>query len=146
MTDNAYDADGYRFHDVFHLGYVAVLGWSPVVRKLMGRKRKYNKIKDEVEDGGRAQVIDEGIAALVFEYAEKHDWLEKIEDLDYRLLRTIKGITAYLEVKDKTMKDWRDAILVGFRVWRQVRDAKGGRIDVDLDAKTLRFLGPASPH
>jgi hypothetical protein len=144
LTDNAYDADGYRFHDVFHLGYVAVLGWSPVVRKLMGRKRRYDKIKDEVEDGGRAQVIDEGIAALVFEYAEKHDWLEKIEDLDYRLLRTIKGITSYLEVKDKTMKDWRDAILAGFRVWRQVRDANGGRIEVDLDAKTLRFLGPAS--
>lgn len=93
LTDNAYDADGYRFHDVFHLGYVAVLGWSPVVRKLMGRKRKYDKVKDEVEDGGRAQVIDEGIAALVFEYAEKHGWLENIEDLDYRLLRTIKGIS-----------------------------------------------------
>ena len=143
LTDNAYDNDGYRFHDVFHLGYVAVLGWSPVVRKLMGRKRRYDETKDEVEDGGRAQVIDEGIAALVFEYAEKHDLLENVEDLDYRLLRTIKGITSYLEVKEKTMKDWRDAILAGFRVWRQVRDANGGRIEVDLNEKTLRFLGNA---
>ena len=144
LTDNAYDPDGYRFHDVFHLGYVAVLGWSPVVRKLMGRKRKNDKLRDEVEDGGRAQVIDEGIAALVFEYARQHDWLVAVEDLDYHLLRTIKGITSHLEVKEKTMKDWRDAILTGFKVWRQVKDANGGHIQVDLDSKSLQFLGPAS--
>lgn len=146
LTDNSYDPDGYRFHDVFHLGYVAVLGWSPVVRKLMGRKRKNDRLRDEVEDGGRAQVVDEGIAALVFEYARQHDWLATVEDLDYHLLRTIKGITAHLEVKDKTMKDWQNAILDGFKVWRQVRDANGGRIEVDLDAKSLRFLGAATPH
>ena len=39
LTDNADDPDGYRFHNVFHLGYVAVLGWSPVIRKLLKRKR-----------------------------------------------------------------------------------------------------------
>lgn len=144
LTDNAYDPDGYRFHDVFHLGYVAVLGWSPVVRKLMGRKRRKDKLRDEVEDGGRAQVVDEGIAALVFEYARQHHWLATVEDLDYHLLRTIKGITSHLEVRDKAMKEWQEAILAGFSVWRQVRDANGGRIDVDLDAKSLRFLGPAT--
>ena len=40
LTDNAYENDGYRYHDVFHLAYAAVLGWSPVIRKLMNRKRK----------------------------------------------------------------------------------------------------------
>jgi NTP pyrophosphatase (non-canonical NTP hydrolase) len=40
LDDNAHDPDGYRFHDVFHLAYMTVLGWSPVVRKLLGRKRK----------------------------------------------------------------------------------------------------------
>lgn len=48
--------------------------------------------------------------------------------------------------RDKTMKDWQNAILDGFKVWRQVRDANGGRIEVDLDAKSLRFLGAATPH
>src|SRR6266568_1750997 len=32
LTDNAYGADGYRFRDVFHLAYAAVLGWSPVAQ------------------------------------------------------------------------------------------------------------------
>ena len=40
LTDNAYKDDGYRFHDVFHSAYVAILGWSPVIRKLLKRKRK----------------------------------------------------------------------------------------------------------
>ena len=52
LTDNAYDPDGYRFHDVFHLAYAAVLDWSPVTRSLLQRKRKSNPQVDEVEDGG----------------------------------------------------------------------------------------------
>ena len=32
LQDNAYDEDGYRFHDVFHLAHAAKLGWSPVLR------------------------------------------------------------------------------------------------------------------
>lgn len=44
LTDNIGDADEYRFHDVFHYAYVAVLGWSPVMRSLLRLKRKSNKI------------------------------------------------------------------------------------------------------
>jgi NTP pyrophosphatase (non-canonical NTP hydrolase) len=49
LTDNAHDDDGYRFHDVFHAAFVAVLGWSPVLRKLLGRKRRSIAKLDEVE-------------------------------------------------------------------------------------------------
>lgn len=141
LTDNADDPDGYRFHDVFHLGYIAVLGWSPVIRKILKRKRKSNPQVDEVQDGGRAQVIDEAISALVFNYAKTHNWLEGVTDLDYHLLRTIKGITSFLEVKVRSMNEWEHAILVGFEVWRQVLVNKGGIILVDLDLKELKYLG-----
>lgn len=40
LTDNSNESDDYRFHDVFHLAYVAHLGWSPVLRSLLKRKRK----------------------------------------------------------------------------------------------------------
>ncbi len=142
LTDNADDPDGYRFHDVFHLGYVAVLGWSPVIRKLLKRKRKSVSQVDEVQDGGRAQVIDEGVSALVFDYAKDHNWLEGVTDLDYQLLRTIKGITSLLEVRARSLGEWQQAILIGFEVWRQVLASSGGRILVDLDAKDLKYLGP----
>ncbi|HCF0147877.1 nucleoside triphosphate pyrophosphohydrolase family protein [Pseudomonas aeruginosa] len=144
LTDNADDPDGYRFHDVFHLAYVAVLGWSPVIRKLMKRKRKSVPKVDEVQDGGRAQVLDEGVAALVFDYAKEHNWLEGVNDLDYKLLRTIKGITSLLEVRERSVGEWQRAILIGFEVWRKVLQANGGRILVDQNTRNLVFLGPAN--
>lgn len=144
LTDNSDDPDGYRFHDVFHLAYVAVLGWSPVIRKLLKKKRKSDPKIDEVQDGGRAQVIDEGIAALAFEYAKNHNWLKGVSDLDYQLLRTIKGITSFLEVSERSMGEWQRAILLGFEVWRKVLANGGGRLLVDLDSKSLTYSVPSN--
>ncbi len=60
LTDNAIEPDDYRFHDVFHYAYVAVLGWSPVIRALLRRKRKSDPKLDDAEDGARAILIEEG--------------------------------------------------------------------------------------
>jgi NTP pyrophosphatase (non-canonical NTP hydrolase) len=65
LTDNAYDDDGYRFHDVMHLANLAVLGWSPVIRSLLKCKRKSQPKIDEVEDGARAWIIEELVVAFV---------------------------------------------------------------------------------
>lgn len=56
----------YRFHDAFHLAHAAVLGWSPVTRFLLSRKRKCDLRTGEGEDGGRAIAIEKGISALAF--------------------------------------------------------------------------------
>jgi NTP pyrophosphatase (non-canonical NTP hydrolase) len=74
LTDNAHKDDGYRFHDVFHLAYAAVLGWSPVTRAMLRRKRKSDPRIDEVEDGGRASVVEEAISVLVFNEAAQRGW------------------------------------------------------------------------
>lgn len=141
LTDNADDPDGYRFHDVFHLAYIAVLGWSPVIRSLMKRKRKSKPNIDEVQDGGRAQVIDEAVAALVFDYAKEHRWLEGVTELDYKLLRTVKGVTSLLEVKERSPGEWQKAILLGFEVWRKVLRANGGRLAIDQDSRSIIYVG-----
>ena len=93
LTDNAYDPDGYRFHDVFHFAYAAVLGWSPITRAFLRRKRKSQPLLDEVEDGGRAAVIEEGVVALALDYARRHHFLDGVAALDFQLLRTIKDMT-----------------------------------------------------
>ena len=142
LTDNAYAPDGYRFHDIFHFAYAAVLGWSPVTRALLRRKRKSHPQIDEVEDGGRAAVIEEGIAALAFAYAMRHRMLQGVGVLDFQLLRTIKDMTAHLEVRQCSAKEWEMAILQGFGVWRAVTAANGGRITVDLDRRCVTYLGP----
>lgn len=140
LKDNAYLDDGYRFHDVLHLANVAMLGWSPTVRGLMHRKRKSNPEVDEVEDGGRAIVIDEAIVAYVFDYARRHDFLAGIEGLDYNLLKTIRHLTSGLEVASRSTYEWEQAILAGYRVWRDIRAAGGGSIRVDLRDRRIETV------
>lgn len=145
LTDNAHDEDGYRFHDVVHLAFAAVLGWSPVVRKLLSRKRKSNAIVDEVEDGARAVAIEEGLCAVAFEYARHHNFLAGISVLDYSLLRTIKSVTAHLEVSECGVGNWEQAILQAYDAWRELKRNRGGRVLVDLAEHRITYLG-ASTH
>jgi len=139
LTDNAYDDDGYRFHDVLHLAFAAVLGWSPVARAIMRKKRKSEPRIDEVEDGGRAAVIDEAIAALAFDYARRHAFLKGVATLDYDLLKTIKSLTEHLEVRSASLHSWEQAILQGFAVWRQIVVHRGGIVLGNQYERSLTF-------
>ena len=141
LTDNRYQDDGYRFHDICHLSYASILGWSPTMRALMRRKRKSDPKVDEVEDGGRAIVIEEGISAMVFSYAERRNFLEGAEGVNYDLLRTIKDMTSHLEVSARTEGDWERAIMTGFDIWRQVKAKSKGRIHADLEQGTIELVG-----
>jgi MazG C-terminal domain len=139
LTDNTYDDDGYRFHDVFHMTYAALLGWSPVTRKLMKRKRKSAPKVDEVEDGGRALVIEEAISAVVFGYAKDCSFFEGVDTMDYSLLRMIKNLTSHLEVSRCSTGEWERAILEGYRVWRRIRQRGEGTIVGDLSSHVIAY-------
>lgn len=140
LTDASHVDDGYRFHDVFHLAHAAVLGWSPVTRKLLGRKRRSNPGIDEAEDGGRAIVIEEGVAAMVFAYATSHDYLRGITRLDFELLDVIQNLVAPLEVGIRTAADWEQAILTGYDAWRQLRESNGGTVLLDMGKRSLTVV------
>lgn len=139
LTDNADEPDDYRFHDVFHLSFIAYLGWSPVIRKLMGKKRRSDPNVDEIQDGGRATVIEEGVVAYAFEYGRQNGMLAKARAVDYEVLRTIKDLTRRLEVGGQSPKTWEDAIQSAFLGFAQLTSNRGGWIDVDSDARTLAF-------
>ena len=138
LTDASHIDDDYRLHDVFHISYAAVLGWSPVLRSLLKRKRKSNPQIDEAEDGGRAIAIEEGISALVFSYAARHEYLQDIHHVDHELLTTIGNMVSHLEVSTRRAADWEAAIITGFAAWRQLRANGGhGNLDLDMHARTL---------
>lgn len=139
LTDNAYEDDGYRFHDVFHLSYAAVLGWSPIIRKLLGVKRKADERIDEIEDGARARIIEELISQLVHTYAREHNYLDGVGSVDYHLLKTIQSLVADREVKVRSLAEWERAIFAGYDVWRQVREYRGGTVELDLIRRTISF-------
>lgn len=139
LTDNAHDPDGYRFHDILHLAFAATLGWSPVIRALLKRKRKSNARLDEIEDGGRAIAIEEGIAALIFTYATEHSLLDGVETIDWNILRTCQTMAAGLEVRRRALFDWERAIISSFGAWREAMKHGGVRVIGDLEQKIFSF-------
>lgn len=137
LTDSSNVDDGYRFHDVFHLAYATVLGWSPVTRALLRCKRKSDPAIDENEDGGRGIVVEEGVAALIFAYASEHNYLDGISRIDFHFLETIQMLVADKEVGVRSAADWEEAILAGFAVFRQLLQHGGGTVHFDADARAL---------
>lgn len=139
LGDNTYENSGYRYHDAFHLANAAVLGWSPVARKVFDRKRLKGTMTDAVEDGGRAIVVEEAFAAFMFEYASQHDFLENVQHLDYQALRTFRIFTAGLEVEGRHLWEVEDAVFQGFAAWRQLMANDGGVLRGDLAARKLTY-------
>lgn len=94
LTDNIKDPDGYRFHDVFHFAYAAVLHWSPVIRALIKHKRKSNPDYDETQDSGRAIVVEEGLTAWIFTRAKELNFFENQEHISLGMLKIIGEFVA----------------------------------------------------
>lgn len=137
LTDNAYEPDGYGYHDAIHFSFAAVLGWSPLVRKFVGAKRKSDPKVDEVEDGGRAIATEEGLSAMIFAYAKGYNWLEGKASVSSDLLRMIRNMTSHLEVKGCTEGEWESAIVQGFNVFREIRKRESGTLILNLDDRTI---------
>ena len=142
LTDNSHIDDGYRYHDVFHIGCAILLGWSPVMRRILRCKRKSVPNVDVVEDGARALVTEEGVSAVVFGHARNYSMFEKSESVDYELLRTIRAMVAPFEVRTRSLSDWEHTILASFRVWRKLIENGGGTVIADSAGSTFEYEAP----
>ena len=140
LDDNAHEEDGYRFHDIFHFAFMATFGWSPVMRALMKRKRKSVPAIDNVEDGARAIIIEEAISAMVYEQAKDHNYYEGITVVDFDILNSIKVMVRNFEAKKVSTTLWEQAIIIGYKVYRELKVKNGGKIYLNLNTRTIKFL------
>jgi hypothetical protein len=143
LDDNSEHDDEYRYHDVFHLAHMAVLGWSPVLRRLLKCKRTNEPATDRVQDGGRAAAIEEGVTAYVFSEAGEHSYFSTASNIPPSIVKMCIKMTRHLEVSTRSRADWQLAILRGYAVFRQVVEHRGGIVTADLKRRTLSFDGPA---
>jgi hypothetical protein len=152
LTDNSYEDDGYRYHDIMHLANVAKLGWSPVLRGLMGLKRKGNPRTDEVEDGARAQIVEEAVIKAIHSEGQRIAGLlgppqpnvprrlfPSNSDITFRFLKFVRNFVADLEVHGNRYWEWEDAILAGYDIFHRLRLEGQGTVAVDLNSRTLTF-------
>ena len=138
LDDNVAIEDGYRYHDIIHLAHATVLGWSPVLRALIGAKRKDVGDCDRVQDGARAIAIEEGLAAFVFSYFEQFDF--KPDAFSWELLKHVQRTVRVLEVASQPLIAWRSAYTQAFEIFPRLCKAKGGVVECDLDTRELRLI------
>lgn len=141
LTDNIQSADDYRFHDVFHFAHMAYLGWSPVLRSVFKCKRKSDSNLDENEDGARASIVEEAVSAMVFNRAKEVGFFQEIDHVDYDLLKAVAALVKGFEVDRVPLWQWDEAIRRGYGAFRQIREHRGGRLALDMEAHALRYLG-----
>lgn len=141
LTDNTYEEDGYRFHDIFHYGYLAILGWSPVLRKLLSLKRKSQPEIDENEDGARSQITEELVSLFIYHHALDHDLLKYSSSVDSGIIKKVQNLVMKTEVKDCSGKQWEKAILNSYDIFNKLRTNDGGRVLVSKKNRSLIYLG-----
>jgi NTP pyrophosphatase (non-canonical NTP hydrolase) len=139
LTDNRLVQDDYRFHDVFHLAFAAILGWSPTLRALLKLKRKSRPEVDENEDGARARVIEEGISTWIFNHGRRNADFRNVSTLDYGLLKAVHELVRGYEVETRPLWQWERAILEGFRIFRELRHHRQGQVSIDLANHSIEF-------
>jgi hypothetical protein len=139
IDDNSYENDGYRFHDVFHYTFAALLGWSPCTRSMMKRKRKSVPVIDSVEDGARATITEESISLMLFSRAKKNSFFSKANRVDSSLLNQIKEMTSTFEVATRSKKEWENAILKSYELFRDLIKHNGGTIHYNMIQQTATF-------
>ena len=152
LTDNTREDDGYRFHDVIHLANAAKLGWSPVLRSLMKRKRKHDPLIDQVEDGARARIVEEALIKAVHAEGVRLAHLRREStpvgpmrlfansgEISFGLLKSIRTLVSDLEVSKNRYSEWEASILEGYEIFQRLRLNGGGSVAIDLIDRSLRF-------
>lgn len=139
LTDNRHQPDDYRYHDVFHLAFAGILGWSPTLRALLRLKRKSRPEIDENEDGARANIIEEGISTWIFNHGLRHSEFRNVTTIEYGLLKAVHELVRGYEVESRPLWQWERAILEGFRVFRELKKHRNGVVVIDLTKRTIDF-------
>jgi hypothetical protein len=139
LTDNSRQMDAYRFHDAIHLGFMAVLGWSPTMRSLLRLKRKSSPEADECEDGARAIFAEEGLAAVLSRLAPSRTGFLNQASIDGDVIEVVQAAVTGLEAEVMPGWLWQAAIHQGFRAMYLLGENNGGYLVADLDARELAY-------
>ncbi|MCT1531774.1 MULTISPECIES: hypothetical protein [Bacteroidota] len=140
INDNSYKNDYYRYHDIFHYSFAALLGWSPCTRAMMKRKRKSNSLVDEIEDGARATITEEAISMIIFNEAKRKNFFKGKSKVSKTTLRIIKEMTENFEVSVRTSEEWEYAILQSYAAFRFLISNQGGLIEFDTANRKLKHI------
>jgi hypothetical protein len=106
---------------------------------MMKRKRKSNELLDEIEDGARATITEEALSMIIFNEAKRKKYFKGVNNVSRTTLRIIKEMTENFEVKLRSSKDWENAILKAYEVFRKLIANKGGKVEFDALNRSINY-------
>jgi len=135
------EEDYFRYHDIFHMSFVAHLWWSPSFRALLNKKRRSDPKVDKNEDGGRARLLEEGLVHLIFRYGRDNNFFDGKTNarVTSSILNAIEAMVKGYEVQDRPLSLWNNAIINAFKVFLEVKKNGGGVITIDMKNRKLRY-------
>ena len=135
------EEDYFRYHDIFHMSFVAHLWWSPSFRALLNKKRRSDPKVDKNEDGGRARLLEEGLVHLIFRYGRDNNFFDGKTNVRVTssILNAIEAMVKGYEVQDRPLSLWNDAIINAFKVFLEVKKNGGGVLTIDMKNRKLRY-------
>ena len=140
INDNSYQNDFYRYHDIFHYSFATLLGWSPCARAMLKHKRKSNELIDKFEDGARATITEEALSMIIFNEAKRKNYFQDVTKVSKTTLKIIKEMTENFEVNIRTTKEWEQAILKAYEVFRFLIYNQGGKVEFDSINKEINYF------
>jgi NTP pyrophosphatase (non-canonical NTP hydrolase) len=146
LNDNSHRADAYRYHDAIHLGFAAVMGWSPNTRSLLGLKRRSNRAVDENDDGARAIFAEEGMAAVLAKLSAQRQGFLAEDAVDDETVDMLVTVFEDLEVARMPRWLWKRAVSQGFVAMRELERSGGGFLRVDLNSRSLEYSRSVPSH
>lgn len=86
---------------------------------------------DEIEDGARATITEEALSMIIFNEAKRKEYFKSSSKVSRTTLRIIKEMTENFEVNERKPKEWENAILKAYEIFRLLINNKGGKVDFD---------------
>jgi len=135
LSDARRVPDSYRFHDAMHVALAVKLGWSPVLRAMLGRKRRSDPDADRCEDGGRACMVEEAICHTIYVHRDEIGGLDGMN----QLISLIQRMASGFEVEASDRDVWADAISSGLDAVTVLGSNGGGTLKGDFVRGTLQL-------
>jgi hypothetical protein len=127
--------DNFRWHDLFHLSFFTVCGWSVVCKTMLG-------LDDETVPrsgimGIRGAIMEEAIISRFFtEISSNTNPVEAAEIAATSALILCKGT----KLSSIEKNSWKEALIRGHSLMTEAVKLGGGTINIDLEAKSIEFL------
>ncbi len=130
------EADGFRWHDLYHLSCFAICGWSAVCKSMLGLGEEVAPKSGMM--GIRAALLEEAIIARFFAELAREDMTPSEAAVEVGLLA--ERVSQGTKMGGISAASWTLAFQKGLQLMHQAQRFGGGWLHLDLEKREIEFV------